>query len=171
MKIPIPPITEEAEALKQLLHSEKLPQRKQRLHALYLLKTGQAKNRIQTASLLNVNRNTVGRWLVAYKKGGLQALLDVYIPSGKKSSLSEEALLALKQKLSQEKESFSSYKTAWLWFREHYRPSYSYTGFHELVHDKLKAKLKVPRKSHKKKMRKKFNTLKKPFQSEFRRIC
>ena len=150
MKKPLPPILEDAEELYILFKSEKIRRCKERLHALYLLKSGQAKNRLQVASLLGVHRDTVGRWLTAYQEGGLQTLLDVYLPSGKKSSLPSDVVEILKHKLKEEKESFSSYKSAWLWFQQ-YSPSISYKSFHDLTFYKLHAKLKVPRKSHKKK--------------------
>ena len=48
----------------------------QRLIALYLLKRGAAKNRVQVAERLGVNRMSVGPWLSAYETGGLEKLLE-----------------------------------------------------------------------------------------------
>jgi transposase len=160
VKKPIPPILEEIEELKELLKSEKRSQHKQRLQALYLLKTKQAKTRIQVASLLGVHRDTVGRWLNTYQEGGLSSLLDVYLPSGKKSSPSPSLLTALENKLRDEKDSFRSYKEAWIWLRKYHDYPYAYSTCHALLHYKLQAKLKVPRKSHKKKDEKKVEEFK-----------
>ena len=76
-----PPIHESAEQLKLLLSRERQPAKQQRLHALYLLASGQARSRTTVASLLGVSRGTVGRWLTTYAHGGLSALLDVYVPT------------------------------------------------------------------------------------------
>jgi hypothetical protein len=60
----LPPIHESAHDLKQRLARERHPAKQQRLHALYLLASGQARHRTEVAALLGVDRNTVGRWLV-----------------------------------------------------------------------------------------------------------
>jgi hypothetical protein len=70
MKQPIPLIHETPEALKRLLTAERDAQKQQRVQALYLLQTQQARTRLHVARLLGVSRNTVGRWLAAYKTGG-----------------------------------------------------------------------------------------------------
>ncbi len=67
----LPPIHESAAELKELLTRERRRERQQRLHALYLLASGQARSRITVAALLGVSRGTVGRWLTTYAEGGL----------------------------------------------------------------------------------------------------
>ncbi len=67
----LPIIHEAADDLKQRLQQERDHRKRQRLHALYLLASGQAKNRTAVATLLGVDRNTVGRWLTQYREGGL----------------------------------------------------------------------------------------------------
>ena len=75
MKRKVPEITESVEKLKRLLRQAKKKYEVQRLNVLYLLKSGQAKNRLQVAKLLGVDRGSVGTWLTAYETGGLQTLL------------------------------------------------------------------------------------------------
>jgi transposase len=70
MKTPIPPIHEPADELKGLLKAAREAQHQQRLQALYILQTEQARTRRQVAQLLAVSRNTVSRWLAAYETGG-----------------------------------------------------------------------------------------------------
>jgi DNA-binding transcriptional regulator LsrR (DeoR family) len=65
MKTPLPPIRETPEELKALLSAEHDAQNHQRVQALYLLQTQQARTRRQVAHLLGVSRDTVGRWLAA----------------------------------------------------------------------------------------------------------
>jgi Homeodomain-like domain len=83
MKTPIPPIHETPAELKALLTEERDAQKPQRLQALYLLQTQQARARRQVARLLGVHRDTVGRWLTrawrCWGLGRLRHLLDVHI--------------------------------------------------------------------------------------------
>ena len=65
MKTPLPPLHETPAALRALLTDERDAQKPQRLQALYLLQTPQARTRRQVARLLGVHRDTVGRWLAA----------------------------------------------------------------------------------------------------------
>src|SRR5919202_129636 len=88
----LPIIHESADALKQRLHQEHDQGKRQRLHALYLLASGQAKNRSAVATLLGVDRNTVGRWVTQYRDGGLAALVALYVPAGKRPALAPAAL-------------------------------------------------------------------------------
>ena len=65
MKKSIPAIHETPEELRRLLHAERDAQQQQRVQALYLLQTQQARTRLQVAHLLGGSRHTVGRWLAA----------------------------------------------------------------------------------------------------------
>ena len=101
MKQPIPPIHETPEALKRLLAAERDGQRRQRLQALYLLQSQQARTRLHVARLLGVSRNTVGRWLAAYKTGGVPQMLMIAKAPGKVPLLSEAMREALGQRLAE----------------------------------------------------------------------
>ena len=59
----LPDITESSTELKDRLRGESVGYKKQRLTALYLLQSGNAKNRKQVADLIGVNRQTVGHCL------------------------------------------------------------------------------------------------------------
>src|SRR3954451_14014634 len=83
----VPIIHETPDTLKQLFQHEHDHRKRQRLHALYLLASGQAANRSQVADLLGLDRNTVGRWLAIYRRAGLAALSTVYVPAGKSPAL------------------------------------------------------------------------------------
>src|SRR3712207_7558353 len=63
------------------------PAKRQRLHALYLLASGQARYRTEVVALLGVDRNTVAHWLDTYQQRGLVALLEIYIPDRKSTRL------------------------------------------------------------------------------------
>lgn len=84
----LPIIKEGVEELKHMLKREHDSRKRQRLQALYLLQSRQGSNGREVAFLLGVHRDTVGRWLRDYEQGGISALLEVYIPGGKKPTLS-----------------------------------------------------------------------------------
>jgi transposase len=146
----LPLIRESPEHLKQLLTRERHPAKHQRLHALYLLASGQARFRTELATLLGLSRNTIGRWLDLYAKGGLDALLDIYVPAGKAPALRAEHIPQLHQAL-QQPEGFASYDAVRQWIATNLGVSLSYKATHKLVRYKLGAKLKVARPSHIKK--------------------
>jgi transposase len=150
MKRPIPPIQETPEELKQLLSAEQDVQKHQRLQALYLLRTQQARTRRQVAHLLGVNRDTVGRWLDAYARGGVARMLTIAKAPGKPARLSAAMQHGLRERLAQP-QGFASYKAIWQWVAQEYGVSIAYKTVHKFVRYTLRAKLKVPRKSHIKK--------------------
>jgi hypothetical protein len=59
----MPMIQESADDLKHRLQQERDPRKRQRLHLLYLIASGQARRRTHAAQLLGVERTTIGRWL------------------------------------------------------------------------------------------------------------
>lgn len=146
----IPIIHESADELKQLLVQERHPVKHQRLHALYLLASGQARFRSDVAHLLGLDRNTVGRWLDHYEHGGLPALLHVYVPAGKRKPLSADQLTLLRQRLA-DPQGFTSYDAVRQWIQETVGVTLTYNATHKLVRYQLGAKLKVARRSHIKK--------------------
>jgi len=143
----IPSIRESAHELKQLRSHERHPVKQQRLQALYMLASGQARFRSDVARLLGVDRNTVGRWLERYAQGGLDALLALYVPPGKVPALPPDHVVELQQAL-QQPQGFGSYKKVRQWIQHTFGITLTYNATHKLVRYKLGAKLKVARPSH-----------------------
>ena len=148
----LPDITESATELKHRLRSESVGYKKQRLTALYLLQSGEAKTRQQVAALIGVNRKTIGHWLDAYQAGGIDQMLDRRYPPGRVPLLSEAQLQGLRAELDTPC-GFSSYGDIQQFIVDTYHVQMSYKAVYSLVHDKWQAKPKVPRKSHQKKTR------------------
>jgi len=146
----IPPIHESADELKALLTRERHAAKRQRLHTLYLLASGQARFRAEVATLLGVNRTTIGRWLEQYHHGGLPALLTIYVPAGKAPALAPAQLAQLQARLAQP-EGFASYGEIQQWITTSLGIQMGYHAVHTVVHDKLGARPKVARPSHEKK--------------------
>jgi transposase len=146
----IPVIHESADELKHLLARERHPSRHQRLHALYVVASGQARFRNDVARLLGGSRNTVGRWLDRYAQGGLDALLELYVPAGKAPALAPDQEAQLRQRL-QQPDGFAGYGEAQQWIADTFGVELTYNATHKLVHYKLGAALKVARPAHQKK--------------------
>ena len=146
----VPPIHESAEELKHLLSRERQPDKQQRLHALYLLASGQARYRTTVATLLGVSRGTVARWLTTYAQGGLPALLAIYVPTGRAPALSADQLTQVHAALDRP-DGFASYGAVQQWITDTLGVSMGYHAVYKLVRRKLRAKLKVPRPRHEKK--------------------
>lgn len=149
MRTPLPTITESVDDLKAHFKQERHPAKQVRLHALYLLASGQAHSRQELAALLGVDRNTIGRWLTTYAHGGLSALLAVYIPAGKRKPLTLDQLQTLQHALAQP-QGFASFGAVQQWIADTFGVQLSYNATRKLVRYKLGAKLKVPRPSHQK---------------------
>lgn len=137
-------ITESEEVLKTLLAAQKTAFAKERIHALYLLKTKQVETVQHLAVILGRNRVTVQRWLRSYRNGGLSQLLSQHKSQGRPMIISPEAIASLKEEL-KEPEGFSSYKEVQLWFKAVLGIEANYHVVHRLVRYKLQAKLKSPR--------------------------
>jgi hypothetical protein len=69
----LPVIQESADELQHLLRHERRPAKQQRRPALELLARGPARPRIGGATLLGVDRTTVGRWLAPAAQGAARA--------------------------------------------------------------------------------------------------
>lgn len=140
-------ILETVDELRQLLQSSQTKEVKERVQALYWLKSGQVQTTKAIASLIGKHRVTVSRWLSSYKAQGINALLTKGKSSGRKKKLSPSVEASLRQELIDE-QGFSSYKEIQIWLRVVHDVEMSYTGVHQLVRYKFKAKLKVPRPVH-----------------------
>jgi transposase len=150
MSYALPTLAESADDLKRRLRDERHPRKRQRLHLLFLIASHQVRSRSQLALVLGITRNTVTRWLVSYHQGGLDALLDLYVPEGKAPPLSLPQLEQLRARLAQP-EGFASYAEIQQWIHDTFGVTMSYDAVHNLVHDKLQARPKVSRLSHEKK--------------------
>jgi transposase len=150
----LPEIKEDISQLEDMLKKEKDARLKERIHALYLLKAKQAKNRTSVANMLSKHRTTIGTWLQTYENEGMTGLLTIETHPNRKSSIPPDVLEKLKEKL-QAPEGFKGYKSIQIWIANQFGIDIPYKTLHGIVRYRLKAKPKVGRKSHIKKMSKK----------------
>lgn len=145
----LPPISETAEELRQLMRRERNAKKRERLQMLYLLASGQASSRKAAAQQLGVYRETVSDWLNAYVAGGLEQLLTLHVPAGRSPLASPEALADLEQALHQPK-GFASYDEIRLFLFERHGVTMKTGSVGNLVRARFGGKPKVPRPSAKK---------------------
>jgi transposase len=147
MRTPLPVMTEGADPLKPRLRRESDGHKKPRLQMLYWLASGQAQTRLDVAQLLGVHRHTIGHWLARYAAGGLDALLEVYVPVGKPLSLPPDGLAALEEAL-RHPTGLASYEALRQWVTPVHHLEVNYHTRYTIVRPRFNAKLKVPRPSH-----------------------
>lgn len=135
---------------------ERDERRRERVHLLWLLASGQVTDRQSAARRLGRSRQTVGRWLGSYEQGGLPALLRAPLPPGPAPhggiGLAPEVQNAIRARLAAP-QGERGYLALWRWAQAEHAISYSYSHFHRWVRTHLRARLKVARPSHAKKKR------------------
>jgi transposase len=157
----LPTITESAQELQQQFRAEKAPQKRQRLQALYLLASGQARSRLAVAELLAVHRHTVRAWLALYEEGGLRALLTLKKAPGKRSTLTPAVVTKLQARLRQP-HGFGSYREIQQYLASEHHVVLAYSTVHGVVRYQLQAKPKSPRRAHPKKSLRPSSTSRRP---------
>jgi transposase len=150
MKVKLPDIKETADELARMMKAQPDPRLRQRLHCLYLLKSGQARTILQVAALLGVGRNAVGSWLATYKQGGCQQLLLRKKPSGRPPTLDPATKQKLRDKL-REPQGFAGYAAIQAWLLAECQVQINYKTLHKVVRYELQARPKVVRPTHIKK--------------------
>ena len=135
----LPKIKETSEELREMLKKESRSKRQNRLQALYLIVTRQAKSRGKVAGMLGKNRNTISDWLSLYEAGGVEKLLEIYKPSGASPKIGEPVIEEIKAILASEK-GFRTYKEIHPMVVEKHKIDIHYSNVHQLVRYKLGAK-------------------------------
>jgi transposase len=134
-----------------LMRKEKNGKKMQKLQMLYLLTTGQAKNRTEVSEMIGVSTKTIGKWINKYESGGVKGVLKTKARGGTKSSLPKEVIEAMKEQLSQP-EGFLSYNQLKSWVEEKFAIVTTYWVIYYTATVILKSRLAVGRKSHIKKI-------------------
>jgi transposase len=150
----LPKIKETEAAIREMIKSEHQVKRQNRLQALYLIVTKQAKSRSKVAKMLGFSRNTISEWFRLYEEQGLPKMLEIYKPGGAKSKIPVAAIEAIMGILGTEK-GFRTYKEIHQLIVKKYATEIHYSNVHHLVRYKLQGKAKSPRPSNPQKKAKK----------------
>lgn len=129
--------------LRKRYQRERDGKRRQRLHALWLMRQGQH-TVAQVANLVGVTEGTLQRWLNWYRAGGLEALEAHRVGQAggvvARVSLEEQALLAAYAGDG----AFQTIDEVRQWLKQTYAVDYTDWGTRSLL-DRLKIHAKVPR--------------------------
>jgi len=137
--------------LKIIMAGQQTVTNRQKVQALYLLKSGLSQSITDVAELLGVHKMTVQRWLKQYNDGGLSSLLKRSRSTGRPRVIPSEVIAGISVKISEESCEFKSYKEIAAWVEDNYQVSIKYQTLHKQVRYRMKAKLKVPRRLSSKK--------------------
>jgi len=130
-----------------LMLKEKDNRRKERIHVLYWLKSGQITTIGEAALRIGRNRSTVSQWLAKYESGGIEELQNMRKAPGKPSQITGAAFEALKDRVNSSK-GFNSYIEIQLWLKTTFDLEVSYDTVFYVCSKKLKTSSKVPRPSN-----------------------
>lgn len=137
-------ISETSETLLQRLKRPQPGDARDKIQALYLLKTNCVETVQYLAIILGRHRTTLQRWLAQYRQGGLEAMLNSKPRTGRKPSIPQTVRERLAQELD-DPEGFESYLEVKKWLETTQEISASYKVVHHTVRYQMQAKLKVPR--------------------------
>ncbi len=117
---------------------------KERIRALYLLKKGDYKNIKDMTEKIPCDRKTVSGRIKKYKTGGLILLLKIKSPPGRKSVLSDDIMMKLKEK-PENAEGCGSYNEIHRKVENEAGKKINKKTLYHIWHCKLNAVSKIPR--------------------------
>lgn len=138
-------IQESATDLKALMDEQRDALNRTKVQILWWLKTEQATQVAQLAQMSGYHRGSISRWLSQYRQGGLSAMLERRMSSGRPCVITGEVLEALKHEL-EKPEGFKSYGEIQQWLATTYGQHVPYKTVHRTVYYRLKTKLHTPRR-------------------------
>ncbi|MBF2020237.1 MAG: helix-turn-helix domain-containing protein [Hydrococcus sp. C42_A2020_068] len=109
-------IQESKEELESLVRQQTNPRLKERLQALYMIKS-QGMSVCAIALVLRKHRSTVQRWLADYRKTGIEAMLEFDTSPGRKRVIPNWAVESLNKQLEDAESGFAEYKPIQQWLK------------------------------------------------------
>jgi Transposase and inactivated derivatives len=127
-------IEETTTELKIIIDRARIVTNRQKVQALYLLKSESSQNITHVAELLGVHKITVQRWLKQYNNGRLSSLLKLRRSTGRPRVIPSEVIAEISTKISEESCEFKSYKEIAAWVEDNYQVSVKYQTLHKQLH-------------------------------------
>lgn len=126
-------------------------QSSQKLNALILIKSEQYKTLGEVSSHLGVHYATLQRWLLRYRKEGVEHLIQPITRNKPSKFITPEIHTALESRLGQSDNPFSGYVEVQQWLLKTYNVKIGYKWLWAYMRTKMNSRLKVPRKTNIKK--------------------
>ncbi|HTL90598.1 MAG TPA: winged helix-turn-helix domain-containing protein [Leptolyngbya sp.] len=141
-------VKESLEVLATRVQQAKTPKEKERLQVLYWLKQDNPPSILTIAKAIGKHRNTLQTWLMLYRGGGIEAMLEVKKSPGGVRVIPQWAEDALAKRLQDPEHGFASYGAVQQWLSETLGVEAEYHAVYQMTRHRLKAKLKVARPQH-----------------------
>jgi transposase len=154
-------VQEPLDDLAAQLRQATTPTAKERLQLLYWLKQDTAPSISAIAKAIGKHRNTLQRWLLLYRDGGIEAMLEIKRSSGRMRVIPKWAEAALAKRLQESEHGFASYGEVQQWLADTLGIEAEYHAVYQMTRYRLKAKLKVARPQNSKQNRQQRETFKK----------
>jgi transposase len=154
-------IKESLDELVQQLQEVETQVDKERLQVLYWLKQEQAPTIGAIAKAIGKHRNTVGSWLLKYREGGVESMLERKARTGGVRKIPQWAENALAKRLTDAEHGFKSYGEVQQWLAETLGVEAEYHAVYQMTRYRLKAKLKEARPQNSKQDRERQEAFKK----------
>jgi transposase len=138
-------VKESLEELAAQLRQAKTLKDKERLQVLYWLKQDKPPSISAIAKATGKHRNTLQTWLMQYRNGGVEAMLEVKKSLGGVRVIPQWAEEALAKRLQESEQGFASYGAVQQWLSETLGIEAEYHAVYQMTRHRLKAKLKVAR--------------------------
>lgn len=120
----------------------------QRIRSLIILKEYPTKRQEDIADELCVSYSTLKRWYKKYRENGFEALIQLPVIGGSKSTIPTHVHLALEKKLHDSKNPLLGYWQAVEWVKDKFGLDIKYHTLRHHLITHFKTKMKSPRKSH-----------------------
>lgn len=141
-------VKESLEDLAAQLQAAKTLKAKERLQVLYWLKQEKPPSILMIAKAIGKHRNTLQTWLMLYRSGGVDAMLEVRKSPGGVRVIPHWAEDALAKRLQDPEHGFASYGAVQHWLSETLGIEAEYHAVYQMTRHRLGAKLKVVRPQH-----------------------
>lgn len=163
-----PDIKEESEELRKMMLSEKDGRIKERIHVLYLLKTGICRTIRDISETIGRRRNTVSGWIKKYKDGGTELLCIRESSPGRPSVLTDDEKNIIREKLN-DVNGFGSYNEIYRHVEKETGKKINKKTLYHICHYRLNAVSKVPRPYNPKKNNENIRIFKENFSDDIKK--
>jgi len=141
-------VLESEKELQLLLNKTTTDRIRGRLKTLLLLKKGTLCYQSELAKKLGFNEKTIREWLKLYEKEGLSSFLKIRVGGNRKSVLTQEIIVFIKEHLGNPETTITSYVELQQLIYDTFDQDVNYKTLYNYCTRVFKSKLKVSRKSH-----------------------
>lgn len=126
-------IKESSSQLKKMMNKETNGLFKERIQALYLIKTGKCQNVNDVAQIVGKSSKSVHRWLAKYKEGGMENMIRLPKKVGRKRKIPYWAEARLAEAFDMEETKLNTHVQVQKWLEKECQIKVSYSVVQEFM--------------------------------------